>query len=287
MRDNKMSAQTKGARWDAAKAVLSRVSDIAVLPHVVYRIVEAGAGMQDEDIEMLVAIDPGFASKVLMLANSVHYNRPAPVVSIHEATALLGAGRLRELARTISAFDLFVGKADDSSLRRRTWWRHALDTARCAEGSAEILGVDSGEAYTCGLLHDAGKPLLEKYGIGNYAAVESLVAEGHDHIEAECKVYGCSHADVGLFAAQLWRFPQKLADSIGYHHFPPKGIVPPLVAATCLANECAHQLVSGRSGASFQFSHWAIEALSLGESEIDQMTAASKRAIAVGSSLSA
>jgi HD-like signal output (HDOD) protein len=142
-------------------AVLSKVGDLAVLPHVVFKVLEISAESADTagiEMERAIVIDPGFSSRILIQANSAAYGLPRKLVSIKEAIAFLGYRAIRNVAMTVGVFDLFLGKNDKASLRRRTWWRQSLDTAVCGRWlSRELKAAYPEEAYTCGLLHLLGK----------------------------------------------------------------------------------------------------------------------------------
>ena len=120
------------------------------------------------DVEKIVGIDQALAGRILALANSSYYGLPRRISSLREAVVFLGFKAIRNLAMTITTFNLFLGKRDSASLARRTLWRHSMDTAQCARivtsrlhpSDRETFGTD--EAFTCGLLHDVGKLALDR-----------------------------------------------------------------------------------------------------------------------------
>lgn len=286
-----MAALPNEEKNAVVQAILSRVSEIAALPQVVYKIIElTGTTMTAvQEIDNAISIDPGFSSKVLMLANSAYYALPRKLTSIREAATFLGFKTIRQLAMTVGVFDMFVGKTDAGSLRRRTWWRHSVDTAVCAQAIARLVRtVSPDEAYSCGLLHDIGRPLLDRYGNGNYGDVELLCANGVHELAAEEQVYGCNHVEVGAAAAESWRFPPTLCECVAYHHSPPDGEIPLHAAITCLANEIAHAIVAGRTRQSEEalgggFSAWATDTLSFDATKTDEAFGICKEAISNGS----
>ena len=169
-----MSAVQAESNNERLARLTSRINEIAVLPHVVFKVLEISSSTDTpaSAMEKAIIIDPGFSSKLLMLANSAYYSLPRKVSSIREATTFLGFKAVRQLAMTVGVFDLFVGKTDKESLRRRTWWRHSVDTAVCCRWlAAEAKSVSSEEAYTCGLLHYIGRTLLDRIGEANYEEV--------------------------------------------------------------------------------------------------------------------
>ncbi len=214
-----MSAAPQFAGNDRTEELLARIGEIAVLPHVVYKVLEL-SGSDDTsaiEIERAIQIDPGFASRVLTLANSAHFALPKKVSSIKDAIMFCGLKTVRELAMTVGAYDLFMGKQDKSSMRRRTWWRHSLDTAVCCKWlAARTRSVPIEEAYTCGLLHLIGKILLDRFGGEDYEEVDRLIEGGYNIPDAESIVFGTNHVMIAIAATQKWGFPHVLSNGINY-----------------------------------------------------------------------
>jgi HD-like signal output (HDOD) protein len=199
--------------------VLAKVGDVAVLPQVVCQVLEF-TGNEDAGTQQLVkviTVDPGFSAKILAQANSVFYALPRKVTSIHEALMFLGFKQIRQLAMAVGVFDLFVGKNDKESLRRRTWWKHSIDTAACCRAiSMPLIDVNPDDAYTCGLLHLIGKTLLDRFDPDQYSRVQGVVDQGAPDVLAERAVFGCDHIAVGHAASVKWGFPDSLSRGLDY-----------------------------------------------------------------------
>lgn len=201
------------------QALLAKIDGLAVLPHVVFKVLEisGNADSPASEMERAIVVDPGFSSKVLVLANSAAFGLPKKVVSIREAVMFLGFRTVRNLAMTIGTFDMFVGKNDRESLRRRAWWRHSVDTAvACRYIAARTRVIAADEAYTCGLLHLIGKTLLDRTGAKEYDLVTKLVSLGATERQAERAVYGCDHVQVATGAALKWSLPSTLVEGLRY-----------------------------------------------------------------------
>lgn len=229
------------------ESVAQKVKELAALPQVVHQIIHltSNPNASVKELERLISIDQGMSTRVLNTVNSAYYGFSRKIASIKDAVVLLGFKAVRNLAMTVSVFDLFVGKTDRQNLRRGKWWRHSIDTALCARLIAsQVAGVSPDEAYTAGLLHDIGKPLLDRYGDAPYEQVETLIAEGVPELVAERQVYGCDHAEVGRIVSQHWGFPDKLIEAIGEHNAASaEGLYDaPLTAVITLANRLAHLL---------------------------------------------
>jgi HD-like signal output (HDOD) protein len=169
------------------------------------------------DIERTVLVDPGFSAKVLRTANSAYYGLPRKVASIREAIMFLGLREIRNLALTVGVFELFAGKNDVESLRRRGWWRHSVDTAVASKSIARYArGVQAEEAYTCGLLHWIGKTVLDSFSPAAFPLVAASIGQGATDVEAEKRAYGCDHVEVCLGLCAMWGMPESLIDGLNY-----------------------------------------------------------------------
>ncbi len=229
------------------QSIVQKVKDLAVLPQVVHQIIHltSNPNANVKDLERLISIDQGMSTRVLNTVNSAYYGFSRKIASVKDAVVLLGFKTVRNLAMTVSVFDMFVGKTDRQNLRRGKWWRHSIDTALCARLIAsQVNGVSPDEAYTAGLLHDIGKPLLDRYSGTPYEQVEDLMAQGVPELEAERRVFGCDHTEVGRAVSLHWGFPEKLVEAIGEHHVESLGGWQDsgLVAVVTLANHLSHTL---------------------------------------------
>ncbi|HZH98159.1 MAG TPA: HDOD domain-containing protein [Fimbriimonadaceae bacterium] len=267
-------------------ALVSKVNELAVLPHVVYKVLEI-AGSTDSpasEIEKAIVVDPGFCAKLLTHANSAYYGLPRQVTSIREAIVFLGFKAVRQMAMTVACFDLFVGKNDKESLRRRAWWRHSIDTAVCSKYIAQkTKRVTPEEAYTCGLLHIIGKTLLDRYAPGAYERVESLIASGVQDYIAEQQVYGCDHVRVGMAAATKWGLPENLVEALNYTD--PKAANDPFApfsATVALSTVISRIAITGTHE---ELPIWACEALEFSEAERQELIDAGMEVIAAAATI--
>lgn len=227
-------------------SIIGRVREVAVLPQVVYQIIELTGNMAAtaKDVERAVSVDPGMSARILTLANCAYYALPRKVTSIREAVVFLGFKTLRQLAMTVGCFDLFVGKADRDSLRRRAWWRHSIDTAICSKLVAGFVpSTLPEEAYAAGLMHDIGKSLLDRYGTEDYGRAEMMMREGVNPLEAEAAVFGCSHTTLGYAIGRHWRLPDALVEAIwGHHGINGSSESPATIAVVAVGNSLAHYI---------------------------------------------
>jgi HD-like signal output (HDOD) protein len=71
------------------------------------------------------------------------------------------------------------------------------------------------------LLHDIGRFVLASKMPAEFVATESLAGkQGNDLVEAELKLLGTSHAEVGAYLLGLWGIPDLAVEAIAHHHHP-------------------------------------------------------------------
>src|SRR5580704_16349273 len=108
-----------------------------------------------KEVARVIALDPVLTGEVLRLTNSGLYGRRFEVRSVLHATALLGTGRLSQIAVTAV---LWRGLPCRTTPFVREWWRHSIAAALIAQRSSEDLSL--GFAYTGALLHGVGQLAL-------------------------------------------------------------------------------------------------------------------------------
>lgn len=134
---------------------------------------------------------------------------------------------------------------------------------------------DPEKAYIAGLLRDIGKTILNHYVKKEYSKILEMVEEERiSFLDAEREVLGFNHAEVGGKVAQKWNFPKDLVESIEYHHTPEEAIESPeLVSIVHVADAITMMMGVGLGidGMTYNFSQFAIDKLSLDESEIQSI----------------
>ena len=235
--------------------LLAEAPELAAMPQVVMRVIDLTAKPNSTaaDLEKVISLDQALAAKILALANSSYYGLPRRLSSLKEAVVFLGFKSVRNLAMAITTFTIFLGKSDALSLARRELWRHSLDAAQCARIvsarlPAHIQGsFGSDEAFTCGLLHDIGKMLIDSGRHDLFVQIiEWSAAQKKRFHEVESEILPFGHSLVGAALAGRWNLPPMLCEAIAFHHTPRAAEVNPRLTATVsLANELAHYIEAG------------------------------------------
>lgn len=230
------------------RAAVCRTNRLPTQPEVQRELVEklASHTISLDELSRMVARDVGLAATVLKLANSPVVQVSKHIFSIPEAVACLGMETVRSLIDTASSADA-PGNTGCQPGSLHKLWKHSLDTA---VGAQTIAAIEHGrpemldETFTAGLLHDAGKFLLVSNFPAQYTrAVQVAVEEQIELTEAERRVFGASHADVGAALLGLWGLPPSMLETVSLHHFPSgscRHAFSPLIAVH-VANALVHE----------------------------------------------
>ncbi|HYE78647.1 MAG TPA: HDOD domain-containing protein, partial [bacterium] len=210
-------------RPQLAKQLLD-LQELPTLPLVVTRIVTMTDDPRSSasDLKHLIVNDQAIAAKILKLANSAFYGLPGKITTLNRAVTLLGFNTVRSLALSISIMEVFSGHSECPYFNRSRFWEHSLAVASCAKLLAAKHRPDErDEAHMAGLFHDIGKVVLDQYFFEYFAtAMEIAHKTGISSNEAEQRILGADHAEVGAQVATRWNFPSHLVEVIRHHHNP-------------------------------------------------------------------
>ena len=206
------------------KKVIGSFSKLYPMPHV---ILKANQILSDPEADLrqfgnLLKADMAVVGRILKVANSAFFGLAKQVSSVQHAAVVLGTKRLLEIISMIGHSKMLNRRMEGYGVQSGAMWRHTLTVAVGADIIAKKYAPEyKGEAFLAGLLHDAGKIILDPYIKERRAAFVSLAKAGNEPIEEiEKKVLGFDHAAVGGWLCLHWNLPDFVADAIANHHMP-------------------------------------------------------------------
>jgi putative nucleotidyltransferase with HDIG domain len=209
----------------ALAALVGRLASVPALSTVYARIAEelAFPDYSLAAVGELVSQDLGIAAKLLQMANSALVGLRKPASTPAQAVRILGADLTRTL---VLAADLF-SRYHPHSLRPfsiEALWEHSQAVAELAAAIANTERAPERvirEAALAGLFHDIGRLTLASQLSGPYREIMGLIRTANlPPVEAEQRVLGTSHAEVGAYLLGLWGLPDGLVEAVAWHHSP-------------------------------------------------------------------
>lgn len=188
------------------------MSALPVMPDIAAKIIsipEDNIDISFKELENMIKVDPGLATKILKVANSAMYARQKEVTSLQAAITLLGFKTIKSLVFLVSASNMF--KKDNSREFFKSFWKHSILTAFLSQNIAVRTGFKrlSDEIFLAGLLHDIGKVPL-------YQADPELFYRITD-TNSEKMIYNADHKEIGGAVLNSWSFPEVYVDTAMEH----------------------------------------------------------------------
>ncbi len=206
------------------KAVVQKITDLPTLPALFVTLTRL---IQDphtsaEQLGRALSTDMTLVSKVLKLVNSAFYGFPGRIGTVSQAIVILGFSSIRNIVLTTSVMKMWEHPKLQKQFDLDGFWRHSLQTAALSKALAMERAIPfMEELFIAGLLHDIGRIVLSGKLPEDFEKVLDYRARRHvSLLEAEKKVLGLTHAELGAFLAKKWNLPAPLVEIIRCHHAP-------------------------------------------------------------------
>lgn len=230
----------------------------------------------------IISADTALSAALLRTANSPYFGLAKQVQSVPEDLLVFGPNLT---IRTIAG--ILLRKTFERTPHLERYWDESGTTARVSGWLAKHLRkhcwIRPEEAYTFGLLHDCGIPVI----MSPFPHYRSVLAQANAEMserftDIETSLIGTNHADMGAMLAESWSLPGEIVEAIRYHHHldllaggklpEVSAIAVPLIAITHLAEHLIYKRTG--SGNTFEWNKVAEIAkrtLNIDDSKIDQL----------------
>ena len=204
--------------------IIRSVQSIPAFPMTVQKVSEL-VSREDyavADLVNLIKYDQAITANILKMSNAAYFGSRHKIKSIQEAVLYLGQQNLIRAVQTAGVSRFYRKVSGGYVSQARELWKHSVAVAMMSQIlSQKIFRCDDSVLYTAALLHDIGKTFLGEYVQESFNKIENLVTnEGYSFLEAENKILGIDHAELGGMIAEHWHFPTEIRDAIAYHHRP-------------------------------------------------------------------
>jgi HD-like signal output (HDOD) protein len=199
------------------RELANEVSSLFSLPDLVIRactVMESPTASVQDLIEV-IELDANLTATVLRLANSALYGSRGKIETLTRAVALIGHNALRDLVLATAAVNTFRDIPAEF-VDMNTFWDNSTTSAMLARLLADRLRMRDGESlFLAGLLLGVGRLVF-------YVRRPAQYREALEHAreislaDAERRVFGFSHADLGAALLESWGLPEKLTLAVRY-----------------------------------------------------------------------
>lgn len=211
-----------------AEDILNKLQSVSNLPPIPKVLQEISQLFNSPDIsarkvEMMVEKDPSLTLKVLSVANSPLYGLRRNVTSIKTAVVLLGMTEIKSIVTSIRMAATMKMKSD-KYFNPDKFLNHSMVVGMLAQRMSKDLGFNfEGDGFVAGMLHDMGILIIHEYLANEFLQIVGYSIQNQTtFLEAEYKVLGLSHQEIGEFLTDKWSLPSVLSDALQFHHIPSK-----------------------------------------------------------------
>ncbi|MBF0257467.1 MAG: HDOD domain-containing protein [Desulfamplus sp.] len=264
----------------AIQLLIKDIKNLRPVPAIANQIIELvdnpSASMQD--IAKVIQYDPAVTANLLKTCNSAFFGLSNPVESIKDAVAILGIDQVVEIALLNASAKTLNRPWKGYGLHEGAMWKHAVSSALIAKDIARKISPESRHSiFTAALLKDIGKTVLDKFIQISSDKIQTLIEQsGYSFTEAEKKVIGTDHAEIGAMIAKIWKFSPKMVKIIRHHHLPDETMGKNMDIAIVYLSDCICMMMGlgiGVEGLAYRFHDKIIRELSMTSNDISTIIA--------------
>lgn len=173
------------------------------------------------EVSSLIRLDPGIASRVLRLANSIYYGKGVRVDSVEEAVARVGYDQVFEVVSFAAASLVMDHPLAAYAMEAEQVWSMSVACALACEALSIQCGEDRNVAYTTGLLHNVGMVAIDAYATkrGGVPPFEGC-SFPLEYVNAERQFLGHTQAEIGAELLVAWDFPRCMTLPVRWQYAP-------------------------------------------------------------------
>jgi putative nucleotidyltransferase with HDIG domain len=259
-------------------SIIKEIAKLKPIPRIVNRIlaIQKDPDSTMEDLTKLISHDAVTTANLLKTANSAYYARPKPFESVRQAVVYLGMDEVVDLVLLSNSAGNLKRAHKGYALEAGELWRNSVSSALISRELSQRLNLANTHLiFTSALLKDIGKVLLEQYVGACAEDIQALVEQGKlSFTEAEKRVIGIDHAELGAITAKIWRFSPEMVDIIRHHHQPGKAskakqeaVVVHLGDAICMMMGIG----AGADGLAYRFDQQLIRKAGLSDKDLQEI----------------
>lgn len=204
------------------RATVGRLGHLPSAPRTYSRLQQLvqGNDVSVRKVAEVVYEDPAVCAKVLQVVNSAFFRLARRITNIEQAITYLGVNAIRTLVMCSEVFSSWrpsqsLAGFEPEALQERA---HRVATAACALADNGSMRDD---ALLAGLFHNIGHWILLQESRQQLEQAVTLARSEHLPLEeAERRVFGASHAEIGAYLLGLWGLPHSVIEAVAFQHCP-------------------------------------------------------------------
>lgn len=244
------------------REIAKRIKDISPVSQSAAQILKLTSNQDysSREIVRVIECDSVLTANILRVANSASFSPRNIITSIDMAVSFLGERIVVCTAMEVCSKKFFNVPLEGYESGKGELWAHSLKTAiaaRCLAQKSRQHMINPNLAFTGGILHDIGKPVLSSIleGTAEEFIAEIEASEQDDYLSAERAKLGFDHCEAGFELALQWNLPKPFQEIIRMHHTPKyaEEDLAPLCYAVHVADIIAMMNGSGTGSDSLQY----------------------------------
>ncbi len=207
---------------------LETVENLPTLPDVIMRLTSAleDPNLNADKVGGIIQDDPSMMTKILKTVNSAIYALPQEIISISQATALLGFIAVKNIALSTSVATVFDVN-ERSNFKQDEFWKRSICVGiamnvlykRIKSSSPRILSNDV--IHLAGLVHGIGIITMEQYFHIKFIMAMRIAQNKNICVtEAQAEVFQTDYCELGAWLGEKWNLPEPVLDTIRWHANP-------------------------------------------------------------------
>ena len=164
-------------------------------------------------LTQLIKSDVALYTILLSIVNSPLYRRSQAITSIEQALMIMGVPRVFTLLQAV----MLRSSLDDCGLLEDFWSTATEVATLCSVLAERFIIIDSDLAYSVGMLHAAGIPVM----LNNFPHYRDFISQ-HGHLDSkplcylEREHFSSDHCHQGHELAQAWHMSDEIALAVRY-----------------------------------------------------------------------
>jgi HD-like signal output (HDOD) protein len=216
-----------------AQLLVKGIHELPTIPEIATKVLDLfdKPDVELEELAETILVDQVMASRVIKIVNSPFFKPMHEIKSLKRALIYLGFRQIRHIALTCSIIEAFEGRTGVFDVK--TFWEHSFGVGIVSKIIAQRIRYPEIEkAYIVGIVHDIGEVFLSYYMKEDFQKiVDELKGTAGAFVDAEQRLLGTTHCELGYCLAKNWNFPADYCDVIAHHHDPGNASEDPTLAA--------------------------------------------------------